>query len=114
MSYVKRPHQRRFDPIYEGCVSAVMEELGEKPPLVGGAVSSGAPEIIEEQSRIADRLHVYVIWSGWSGVRDDHRSAAILDAYERKLGREYALRIVVALGLTPEEANLMGFDRSSF
>jgi hypothetical protein len=87
-----------------------MREFGEETLAQAAMKKDDAPipVIIEEQLPRSNRLRVYVKWARWSGIREDHRTAAILDAYERNLGPEYAKRIVIALGLTPDEANELG------
>jgi len=114
MPYVKRNIGREVAPNHEYLVESLTNELKNEPKPKSLArdvfhpQNEDAPDIIEEQSRKSNYLHVYVIWKDWSGIREDYRSAAILDAYERQLGKEYAGRILVALGLTPEEAKSLG------
>lgn len=108
MPYTKRQPRRDLDPDHEQLVQALVQEFKQRS-LVRDAINYGQlPVIIEEQMRGSDRLRVYVIWPRWSTVREDHRSEAILDAYEREQGREVARRIVIALGLTPDEAKELG------
>jgi hypothetical protein len=71
------------------------------------------PIVIEEQVQGSDRLHVFAIWDEWREASEEHRSAAILDAYEQARGQEVAARVAVAMGLTKDEATAMGIDISA-
>ena len=108
MPYVKRPRRRDLDPNHAQLVGVLRQELKPKTLVQDVFKDKNAPVIIEEQMRSSERLQIYVTWAGWSGVREDHRTSAILDAYEQELGPEYARRIVVAMGLTPDEAKELG------
>ena len=70
--------------------------------------NGNGPDIIEQQVRNSNRTHVYVIWNGWAGVREEQRSAAILDAYTRHFGDERMRRVSIAMGLTPDEVQSLG------
>ena len=108
MPYVKRERQRELSPDHERLVSALIREMRPKTLVEDVFADRDAPKIIEEKMRHSDRLQVFVIWNQWLGVREDHRTAAILSAYERELGQEYARRVVIALGVTPDEATELG------
>ena len=110
MPYVKRPLHRDLDPNHVQLVGILRQELKPKTLVQDVFKDQSAPVIIEEQMRNSDRLQVYVKWARWSGIREDHRTAAILDAYEQELGRDYAGRIVIALGLTQDEARDLGIQ----
>ncbi|MCK4658901.1 MAG: hypothetical protein KAV82_05205 [Phycisphaerae bacterium] len=99
-NYEKQPRQNR-DPKHAELVRLLVEEirLGE---------AGKGPVIMHEQLQGSDRLHVYVIWDRWDSVRDEHRAAAILDAYKEHFGEEIMQRVSIALGLTQEEADAMG------
>ena len=78
-------------------------EIKYKPPGSG-------PEIYIEWFEDSNRLHVHVIWSAWKDVPEIQRPAVILDAFDAS-GREGDRdRISVAMGLTPEEADLLGIE----
>jgi hypothetical protein len=66
------------------------------------------PIVIEEPLRNTDALQVYVVWSEWLDVDEEHRTAAILDAYEKNFGATKARQIIVALGVLPQEAKELG------
>ena len=57
-----------------------------------------------------DRAHLLVIWDAWRAMRQEERSRLIMDAYGTALGREAALSVSVAMGLTRDEATRLGFD----
>jgi hypothetical protein len=110
MSYVKRPLRRDLAPDHESLVRELIQELKPQTLAQAAMKDKNAPVIIEEQMRNSDRLQVYVKWEKWAGVREDHRGAAILDAFEKALGQEYARRIIIAMGVTPEEAEDLGIQ----
>ena len=64
------------------------------------------PVIVEETSVSGMRL--YVIWSAWSELDQRVRSKIILDAYQEARSQLEALKVKVAMGLTPQEATVMG------
>ena len=74
--------------------------------------SENAPEpvIIEEPQGAQGAVHVYVIWSRWSGLNDRERSEIIVDAFEELRGSEEAVRLSVAMGLTPDEAKRLRIE----
>ena len=68
------------------------------------------PVIVMEAERQQAPTHLYVIWSEWADLSMRDRSKLILNAYERVQGRNFALNVIVALGLTPEEAKKQGIE----
>lgn len=92
---------REHDQNHEEMVRLLVEEIGQ------GRAGTG-PQIIQQQVQGSDRLHVYVIWDRWPGVLEEHRSAAILDAYREHFGESTMSRVSIAMGLTPAEAEAMG------
>ena len=55
-------------------------------------------------------LELYVVWSRWNGVPSHDRSEIILDAFSAVEGEENLTRVVLALGLTPEEYEAQGYQ----
>lgn len=112
MPYIQRKLDRDLDPKHFELVETLRREL--QPPTLGSNLINvlSAPVIIEEQMRNSNYLQVFVKWDRWLGVRENHRTAAILDAYEKALGTGYAARIVMALGLTSAEAAELGVRES--
>lgn len=68
---------------------------------------SGEPEIIIERPNPAT-THLFVIWSQWNEWEQMVRSRVILDAYTNVRGEEEAVKVTVAMGLTPPEADRLG------
>ena len=69
------------------------------------------PVIIEEadtQGRVP--THLYVIWNAWSDLDQIERSEIIMEACEQVRGRDFALNVTVAMGLTTREAERMGIE----
>ncbi len=71
---------------------------------------SSEPVIIEESEIRQVPSHLYVIWDEWRLLSQYERSKIILNVYEQVRGRNFALNVSVAMGLTPEEAQRMGIE----
>ncbi len=101
MPYKTEGPRREVHPDHAQFVDTLVEEmrLGDK---------GNGPDILEQRVRNSDRLHVYVIWNKWADVREEQRSAAILDAYTRHFGDEKMRQMSIAMGLTPDEAKSLG------
>ena len=84
----------------EGLRRDLMEEL-QHPK------ASGEPEIVIESPNPAT-VHLFVIWSKWKDLEQMVRSRIILDAYREAKGEEEAIKVTVAMGLTPAEADSLG------
>ena len=70
--------------------------------------SQGEPEIFIERAKPARPGRVYVIWSKWADVDRIERSEIIMEAAQQSLPRDEVLDIVIAMGLTRDEAARMG------
>jgi hypothetical protein len=68
---------------------------------------SGEPEIVIERPN-PSTTHLYVIWSKWNGFEQMVRSRIILEAYHEARGEEESVKVTVAMGLTPSEADRLG------
>jgi|SRR5437667_774557 len=68
---------------------------------------AGQPIILEERDSQGHLTHVYVVWDDWGRMPGTDRSEIILDACEDRYGREGARDVIVAMGLTREEADRM-------
>lgn len=68
----------------------------------------GAPDIREESVRFTDRVMVTVVWDAWRNVPDVDRGPIILEAYEKHFGADRARLVMAALGVTREEARVIG------
>lgn len=85
-------------PGYTALVAKLEKELD--------GTSKTGPRIIEEE-QFGKRIHVTVIWAAWKDLPPEERGRAIMDAYERARPDD-VLRITIALGLTPAEADRLG------
>ena len=47
---------------------------------------------------------VFVVWTKWAPLDELKRSEIVLNAYEQAFGIEKTLKVTVAMGLTPEQA----------
>jgi hypothetical protein len=61
--------------------------------LQGGQGLPDYPRIIEEDDRLSQNMHVYVLWEAWGSVSERERSEIILEAYERARGKVEMLRV---------------------
>src|SRR2546428_7809324 len=66
------------------------------------------PLILEELVPSTRSRHVRVIWDRWKELEDEQRSAAIVDAYTQAEGPAAAGEIMIAEGVTPQEAFALG------
>jgi hypothetical protein len=112
MPYEQRTSNVNVAPNHEHLVEAVSREFTDRTAPTLSETAMGReyrrPHIIEGVIRNTDRLEVYVVWEGWAGVREEHRTAAILDAYKRAPDPGKVKRVVIALGVTPDEARNLG------
>ena len=89
-------------------LNPIEEELNN-----GGETPDGAPIIHKEERVSAERYTDWdVVWDKFQGVDDEERSRLILTAVENVFGKEEALRITIAMGLTPTEAENIGIPLS--
>lgn len=69
-----------------------------------------APTIYMEESGTPDNYtHWYAVWADFQDVDNQERSRLLLTAVREALGIAEALRVTVAMGLTPEEAKQFDF-----
>lgn len=110
MPYYSRPARRHTDQRHVQLVNALVAELKSGPTTCPAGEPDPAfdPIIIEEPVPPGPSVNVYVIWIEWGTVTEEHRSAAILDAYKDAKGQDAMLNISIAMGLTPTEADRLG------
>jgi hypothetical protein len=74
------------------------------------APAAGTPEpvILEESNARGDVVHVYVVWSDWAHLNRERRGEVIMDAAEKVKQLDEVLKITLAMGLTPTEADQFG------
>jgi len=70
---------------------------------------SGEPEIIIERPN-PFTTHLYAIWAEWNDLSQSVRSRIILDSFEDAYGKEEAVKVTVAMGLTRAEADRLGLQ----
>jgi hypothetical protein len=66
------------------------------------------PFIVEEQDSRTGTLRLYVFWRAWAGLPQRERSEVIMDAFEQARGPAPEVRVTLAMGLTPDEAERLG------
>lgn len=110
MPYEQRTSPPSVAPNHAKFVAAIAKEFSTPPlsPIQIRAAQFCLPHIIEGVIRNTDRLEVYVVWDDWAGVSEEHRTSAILEAYRQAADPTKVNRIVIALGLTPDEAMNLG------
>ncbi len=62
------------------------------------------PVIYEVDPGTGESSELYVVWSRWEGVPANERAEIILDTFEAVRGKDDAMRVGMALGLTFPEA----------
>jgi hypothetical protein len=72
--------------------------------------SASQPLIIEEVDNPDGAAHIYVVWDAWQSLSNIERSEVIVEAFEQRYGRDRAMELVIAMGLTPVEAERMGIE----
>lgn len=73
----------------------------------------GAPKdplIVIEEIPHSDSTHVTVIWEKWKDIDAEERGRIILNAIAEEKGEAEMLRVTMALGLTKDEAKLLGIS----
>lgn len=89
---------------------ALLQRLVEE--LKNPETSHHEPNIIEDKTPPrfgnTDAIRLYVVWNDWSDLDRQARSEIIMEAYQESEGLEEALKVTLAMGLTPDEARRMG------
>ena len=68
-----------------------------------------APVIYMEESGTPDNYtHWYAVWDRFEGVDNEERSRLLLETIREVQGPTEALRVTIAMGLTPAEAEGFG------
>lgn len=97
--------QTQYNSLYEKLINELLSEW--RTPQS----DHKEPVIIEEAPSRDERAnHLYVIWSAWESLTPIERSKMILQAYEKYRGRDLALSITLAMGLTPQEASKLNLE----
>jgi len=68
------------------------------------------PVILEEPNRKGEIEHIYVVWSDWAHLDRAARGEIIMDAAEKVKKLPDVMKITIAMGLTPDEADRYGLD----
>jgi hypothetical protein len=66
------------------------------------------PVILEEPNRQGQIEHVYVVWGDWAHLDRTLRGEIIMDAAEKVKPKADVVKITIAMGLTPDEADRFG------
>jgi hypothetical protein len=68
------------------------------------------PVILEEPNRKGEVEHVYVVWGAWAHLDRTLRGEIIMDAAEIVKPKADLVKITIAMGLTPDEADRFGVN----
>jgi len=101
----KKLHQEHPD--HQAMLEIMIRHLKDK----GG--DEKFPRIIEDENSLTKSMNVYVFWDRFGSMTIQERAELILEAYENAKGQAEALRISVAMGLTPLEEQTLGLDSPS-
>jgi hypothetical protein len=99
---VKKLSQRQPSPEAQDLKARLVHEWTKKRS------TAAQPIILEESGRSNEPLRIYVVWDDWHALSGIERSEIIMDAFEEVHGKDKALGVAVAMGLTPPEADRMG------
>ncbi|MEI6235028.1 MAG: hypothetical protein WCT04_18380 [Planctomycetota bacterium] len=91
-------------------VDAIVAEL--KRPK-GKPIRNAAPRVFKDSSGLPQYAHWYVVWDRFAGYNEVIRTDVVYRAVKKALGPKEALKVVTAMGLTPEEAVNMGISTKS-
>jgi hypothetical protein len=72
--------------------------------------AAAEPVILEESHTRGGTTHVFVVWSAWGSIGREMRGEIIMDAAEKVKSQADVLKITVAMGLTPDEADRFGIQ----
>ncbi|HEY8751240.1 MAG TPA: hypothetical protein VIM11_24865 [Tepidisphaeraceae bacterium] len=94
---------RKFTPTRTLEQNQLVDRLAAEWQSVGSTASE--PVIIEEPDSKGDVIHVYVVWTDWAQLDREKRGDVIMEAAERVKPMNEVLKITIAFGLTPDEAD---------
>lgn len=106
-SYTAR-HQR--SDLVDRLTKELREESNQQLREEYDAFDSKNPQIYIDEGRGPEFLHVCVIWPLWDNVPDVQRPAIIMDAFEKAGRKKERDGIAVAMGLTPDKAEVLGIN----
>src|SRR4051794_18800016 len=96
---------RQYSPVrppsYDQLVDGLATEWGTPN------MTATEPAILEEKDARGELAHIYVVWSDWADLDRQTRGEIIMDAAERVKPKDEVLKITIAMGLTPNEADRM-------
>lgn len=69
--------------------------------------SPGAPTVEVRALPGSKNVHVTVLWDAWDGLPLPKRGEIVLGAYEDAFGTNEMLKVMLALGITSQEASRM-------
>lgn len=97
---------RRLSPARAPAQSQLVDRLADewKSPVAG----STEPVVVEETDAKGNVVHLYVVWSDWAQLDRIRRGEVIMEAAERVMPVDDVLKITIAMGLTPAEADSFG------
>lgn len=101
MAFQRKKAQPAYAEEHRWLVDALAEAVRKRDPDKRG---EGIPDILEVEQTLGDAFSVVVVWDAWKDVPRRERTPIILDAYKEARGELEMLKIMLAQGYTPEEA----------
>jgi hypothetical protein len=98
------PLRRKLTALDDYQWSALRDRLAQE--IASPQETEPEPILVEDTS--LGGLRLYVIWSRWGNLDQRVRSEIITDAFTQAKGKLALPQLVVAMGLTPQEAQRMG------
>lgn len=97
---------RQYNPVHSADYTSLVSRLSEEWRLPDDRAPE--PVIIEESNSRHDVTRVFVVWSDWADLDRVKRGEIIMDAAEKVKPAPEVLKITIAMGLTPDEADRFG------
>jgi len=97
---IKQIFQRRVDPKTRELRKELAREWRHPH-------KTGQPVIVQEYKGSSRPTHLFVVWDKWDSLTKTQRSEIIMDAYEDTHKSKEVLNVIVAMGLTTQEADRM-------
>ena len=99
---------RQYNPVHSKDYGRLVSRLSDEWSTPDDTASE--PVIIEESNSRQDVTRVFVVWSDWADLDRVKRGEIIMDAAEKVKPVPDVLKITIAMGLTPDEADRFGLQ----
>lgn len=99
---------RQYNPVQSADYTQLVGRLSDEWRAPNNAALE--PVILEESNSRGEITSVFVVWSDWANLDRVRRGEIIMDAAEKVKPVPEVLRITIAMGLTPDEADRFGLQ----